>query len=74
MPIYEYACPDCGGAFEIRATMSEKRKGLEPACPKCGGRNAVQVFGSLTILAGGRSRSSPCGPGACASQACEGGG
>jgi putative FmdB family regulatory protein len=32
MPIYAYACADCGHDFETLVRASET-----PACPKCGG-------------------------------------
>ncbi|MHC5054915.1 MAG: FmdB family zinc ribbon protein [Planctomycetota bacterium] len=65
MPTYDYACPDCGSKFEVRARMSEKAKGLEPVCPDCGGKDAVQVFGAVSIITGGKGGGpSPCGPGA----------
>jgi putative FmdB family regulatory protein len=69
MPTYDYACADCGGTFEVRATFGEKQKGLEPVCPKCGNKSAVQVFGSVAILFGSKGGASPCrfggGPNCC---------
>lgn len=64
MPTYEYACPDCATTFEVCALMSEKAKGLKPACPQCGGEGAVQVFGNVAVLTGGKGSSPPCCPGA----------
>jgi putative FmdB family regulatory protein len=33
MPIYEYACPDCGHTFEELMRVSDP----DPACARCGG-------------------------------------
>ena len=63
MPTYEYACPDCGTRFDVRASLGEKEKGLKPACPKCGSKDTVQVFSSVMVL-GGKSGSACCAPGA----------
>ena len=63
MPTYEYACPDCATKFNVRASFSEKEKGLKPVCPKCGSKDTVQVFGSVMILARSRGSSPPCCPG-----------
>ncbi|MFC4905152.1 FmdB family zinc ribbon protein [Kocuria oceani] len=34
MPVYAYACKDCGHAFDIRQSFSEEAL---TACPECGG-------------------------------------
>ncbi|MUN61561.1 FmdB family transcriptional regulator [Kocuria sediminis] len=34
MPVYAYACKDCGHAFDIRQSFSEDAL---TACPECGG-------------------------------------
>jgi putative FmdB family regulatory protein len=34
MPIYEYACPSCGAAFDRLRKYAERE--LAPDCPKCG--------------------------------------
>lgn len=51
MPIYEFQCADCGARFEVRASFSEKDKGLKPKCPQCGSENTGQVFGRLVFYA-----------------------
>ena len=71
MPIYEYVCIKCGEKAEIRATIAEKEKGLDPTCPKCGKKKLAQVFGGFAVLTGSRgSGSGPvcppsAGPGCC---------
>lgn len=71
MPIYEYACRDCGREFEalVRADSA-------PECPQC---HSVQLHKKLSVFAtatGGEATAplaGPCGtcghpdgPGACA--------
>jgi putative FmdB family regulatory protein len=55
VPVYEYQCQDCGKKFELVATLAEKEAGLDPVCPKCGRRQARQVFGRFTVLAGSKT-------------------
>jgi len=67
MPTYEYICIECQEKTEVRATISEKERGLEVTCPKCGNDNMVQVFGSFAIGGGSKGGSNPgfmsgCGP------------
>lgn len=69
MPTYEYICTNCGQKFEIKASMSEKGKGLKTTCPTCGGTQAQQVLSSVAVKSssggGGKSKGSSggCGPG-----------
>ena len=73
MPIYEYACADCGAEFEELVVGSE-----QPACPRCASARAerrVSVFAARTegvapdlppAGAGGCGTcGDPRGPGAC---------
>lgn len=64
MPIYEYACRDCGHQFETLV-----RTGTTPECPQC---HSIQLEKQLSVFAtAGASASmpdlpaSPCGNGAC---------
>ncbi|OIP27273.1 MAG: hypothetical protein CO103_06030 [Chloroflexi bacterium CG_4_9_14_3_um_filter_45_9] len=50
MPTYEYVCLECQEKAEIRATISEKEKGLKVTCPKCGSNNMIQVFGNFMVM------------------------
>jgi putative FmdB family regulatory protein len=70
MPIYEYACQDCGREFEMLV-----RSGTEPACPQC---HSAHLEKRLSVFATAGSESAaeaaaPCGtcghpggPGSCA--------
>jgi len=60
MPTYEYICVECQEKAEIRATISEKEKGLKVTCPKCGSYNMIQVFGDFMVT--GASCSLSCKP------------
>lgn len=64
MPTYEYFCQGCENKFEIKASLSEKEKGLKIKCPVCGSNKTVQMLGNFFIFSkGGRSNlSSSCGP------------
>jgi putative FmdB family regulatory protein len=69
MPIYEYFCQECENKFEIKATLTEKEKGLKPECPKCHSQEAIQTFGHITVIGSTKdsfttSPSPCCGPGA----------
>lgn len=74
MPIYEYACRQCGGRFERIRGRAERLNA--PACPECASAETMLVMsvagkvgGSAASLAtvpaceGGRG--SCCGGGAC---------
>ncbi len=50
MPVYEYLCRDCKKVTEVRATLSEKEKGLEQTCPSCGSKNMTQYFGNMIVI------------------------
>lgn len=71
MPIYEYACRECGRRFETLV-----RSGSEPACPACGSQaldKQLSVFATASVaperapaFAGPcGSCGHPDGPGAC---------
>jgi len=64
MPIYEYFCQDCENKFDIKASLSEKEKGLKAKCPNCGGNKTVQVLGNFFTFSKGNGSgfSSGCGP------------
>ncbi len=50
MPVYEYACSECGNQFELRQKFSD-----EPAsaCPQCGGPVQKLISQSGFALKGG---------------------
>ncbi|MCM8760422.1 MAG: zinc ribbon domain-containing protein [Candidatus Omnitrophica bacterium] len=65
MAVYEYVCTECGEKIEIRASISEKEKGLNVVCPKCGSKKVARVFGTFMIGGSSRKENSPagCAPG-----------
>lgn len=48
MPMYEYACPACGEAFERRRSAAERNEVQE--CPSCGGTDAVLQMSVPAVL------------------------
>jgi putative FmdB family regulatory protein len=64
MAIYEYVCTECGEKVEVRATISEKEKGLKVTCPKCGSKEMARVFGSFMVMGSSSSKHNlpMCGP------------
>jgi len=57
MPVYEYACPDCGAKFDALRSMSQADAAI--ACPKCGGQNprrGISVFAAVSKGSGAESR------------------
>ncbi len=45
MPVYEYACKDCGEHLEVAQSFKDEALTV---CPRCGGR-LRKVFGSIGI-------------------------
>ncbi len=56
MPVYEYRCNRCGREFEIRASIPEYSKALEPVCPECGARECERLLSLAAILGDSTSR------------------
>lgn len=67
MPTYEYQCVDCGTKFEVRASITEKEKGLKPSCPTCGRTGALPLFSAVSVGSGSKGKTSSCcaGTGCC---------
>jgi putative FmdB family regulatory protein len=60
MPIYEYACQDCGREFETLV-----RSGTAPECPQC---HSTQLNKRLSVFATEKSHAAaPALPGPCGS-------
>ena len=60
MPLYEYACGDCGSTFERLRKQAERDEALR--CPECGGV-ASAVFSAAAVHAsGGAAARAPLGP------------
>jgi putative FmdB family regulatory protein len=74
MPIYDYACEECGNGFEHLARRMDE---AAPACPKCGGKKTAKQLSAFAVGAASGSAASgkslpmgggggccPCGKGA----------
>ena len=61
MPIYEYACPECGNQFEQLMRLGDGN----PPCPGCGEIHVVKKLSAFAPLSGTSSEpvacESPCG-------------
>ena len=57
MPIYEYACQECGEQFETMTSMSKRDRGVK--CPECGGK---KVERKLSVFAAGSGEADPAPP------------
>jgi putative FmdB family regulatory protein len=63
MPVYEYACDECGERFDVFFRSITQR--TSPCCPKCGSdkvRKALSLFGVGSKGGGGVSAGASCGP------------
>lgn len=73
MPLYEYACSQCGRRFELLV-----RSDTIPTCPQCGARELKKLLSTFAVSVGGGARPAsmaapaPCGtcgnpggPGSC---------
>ena len=69
MPIYEYACPSCGAAFDRLRKYAERD--LAPECPKCGGATRPMLSAAAVH---GSSGKLPLAPSCDGGPACCGGG
>jgi len=47
MPLYEYACEDCGTSFEQLVSARDRDNGAQ--CPECGSSNAKRLISSFAI-------------------------
>jgi putative FmdB family regulatory protein len=63
MPIYEFACKDCGNRFEVLRLSSNGFKGVE--CPKCHGKKVAKEMSTFSPAIGGTSHASACDTGGC---------
>jgi putative FmdB family regulatory protein len=59
MPIFEYACPNCGHVFE---KLLLKRQQEPPECPQCGWKHVEQKFSTFATV----GPIVKCGAGSCA--------
>lgn len=57
MPIYEYACEQCGEIFDqlwltVRAAEEATATGKQPVCPACGENDTRRVVSQVAVLGG----------------------
>ena len=65
MPLYEYACPDCGTTFERLRKQAERDEPLP--CPGCGAESRAVFSAAAVHASAGAAARAPLGPpgGAC---------
>lgn len=51
MPMYEFACQDCGQSFEKRLRMSQASDAQD--CPSCGSHQTRKLISSAFAVGGG---------------------
>lgn len=56
MPIYEFACNECGNRFEVLRLSSKGFNGIE--CPKCHGKKVSKEMSTFSPAMGSTSSSS----------------
>ena len=64
MPLYEYACADCGHLFEILQRLGDDAGGL--TCPRCEAESLEKQFSTFASASDGKptpSRAGSCGGG-----------
>lgn len=75
MPIFEYACDDCGTKFEKLVRRRAEADAVE--CPSCGHNHLTTQYSTFAARAG-KAKSTPqpaagCGSGMCGADFCQGG-
>jgi putative FmdB family regulatory protein len=50
VPTYSYVCNHCGASFDVEASITEKKRGLQVTCPQCSSRGAQQVLNDTSVL------------------------
>jgi putative FmdB family regulatory protein len=73
MPIFEYACDDCGTKFEQLVRRSAEADAVR--CPGCGHDHLTTQYSTFAARAGS-PKSAPaaeCGSGMCGSNYCQSG-
>jgi putative FmdB family regulatory protein len=73
MPIFEYACDDCGTKFEKLICRSADAGDLR--CPSCGQNHLTTQYSTFAAhsVAGKQSDPGECGAGMCGSGMCQSG-
>jgi putative FmdB family regulatory protein len=74
MPIFEYACDDCGTKFEKLVRRAADEGDLR--CPSCGHDHLTTQYSTFAARSGTSKRAEApgeCGAGMCGSGMCQGG-
>ena len=50
MPLYNYACRDCGHEWDENLRMDDRKIPLEQPCTECGSNNLYQVISAPKIV------------------------
>jgi len=48
MPLYEFACQDCGKQFALRLSLKERESG-QVTCPGCGSTKVTPLISSVMV-------------------------
>jgi putative FmdB family regulatory protein len=74
MPIFEYACDDCGAKFEQLVRRSAEADAVR--CPGCGQDHLTTQYSTFAARAGSAKSTAPaeCGSGMCGTNYCQSGG
>jgi putative FmdB family regulatory protein len=74
MPIFEYACDDCGTKFEKLVRRAAESGDIR--CPSCGQAHLTTQYSTFAARAGKSKEPAPtdgCGAGMCGAGMCQGG-
>jgi len=72
MPIFEYACDDCGTKFEKLVRRSADA--AELCCPSCGRKHLTTQYSTFAAHSASKaSETSECGSGMCGNGMCQSG-
>ncbi len=63
MPLYEYACTECGHRFEILQPMGAGKEGLQ--CPACASTSLSKQFSTFSGSVADSASASPSTSGCC---------
>lgn len=63
MPLFEFACPDCGKDFEELVGSSDGVERIR--CPDCDSRKVVRKFSTFSARSAVKQKSSPLPMGGC---------
>ena len=71
MPIFEYACDDCGTKFEKLVRRSAEADAVH--CPSCGQDHLTTQYSTFAARANGPAKESGQPTGGCGGGMCQGG-